>query len=82
MCDVNVEITLTRLKNQKVAKRFIKLGNASLKPAMTLDEHSKNPHRFYPPTEIASREITKGAFNDVMPVTKRRFFLLAWWNHA
>ena len=70
MCDANVEITLTRLKNQKVAKRFIKLVNTSLTPEMTSDDYSKNPRRVHPLTKIASREIIEATCNYMTSIIK------------
>ena len=70
---MNVKIMLTRLKTQKVAKRFIKLGNTSLTPAMAWDDYSKNPRRVYPPTKMNSRrEIIKETCNYMMSTIKSR----------
>ena len=82
MCYANVEITLTLLKTQKVAKMFINLGNTSLTHLMKRNDYSKNPCLGHPSTKIISREIIKATCNDMMSITKVVLFLLMRWNYA
>ena len=45
----NTEITMTRLANKKVNKRFIKVGNTSLTPTIIWDDYLEYPRRVNPP---------------------------------
>ena len=61
---------MTRLANKKGFRRFVKIDNASLTPAMIWADCLENPRRAYPPTKITSRETTKITCNETTSIIK------------